>query len=248
MFMKILFQIAYLQAAQRSQSGHFERFSASTRDSEIVPHSGFPLQTGRNPDWLTRHFRSWTSGGTAPVARSETMNPIQSACWPVFLLCYVLFTACCATANSQDADFLEEELTPALVEQYEQKLNAILKTRTDQERLFVAQLVANVRTGAIPLKLVSTSFQWVRENRPLANYPFIYFEKVLRLQADKIGVVDAVPPFDFEAFRSAGQRARGQQLDAGQKTETQELTLLSAARSRIANLFRRLPSVLTGAE
>lgn len=155
---------------------------------------------------------------------------------------------CCAVSNALDDNFLDEELTPELVEQYEQKLNAILKTRTDQEKVFIAQLVANVRTGAVPLKLISTSFRWVQENRPQANYPFIYFEKVLRLQADKIGVVAAIPPFDFEAFRSAGQRKPGQQLDAGRRTDEQELTLLSAARSRIANLFRRLPTVLTGSE
>lgn len=176
------------------------------------------------------------------------MNRIPTACWPTFLLFCAIFTACCTTVNAQDDEFLDEGLTPELVEQYEQKLNAILKTRTDQERLFIAQLVANARTGTVPLKLISTSFQWVRENRPQANYPFIYFEKVLRLQADRIGVVDAIPPFDFEAFRSAGQRTPGQQLNAGQRTDVQELTLLSAARSRIASLFRRLPTLLTGAE
>jgi hypothetical protein len=164
------------------------------------------------------------------------MNRIPTACWPVFLLFCVMSLTCCAVSNALDDNFLDEELTPELVEQYEQKLNAILKTRTDQEKVFIAQLVANVRTGAVPLKLISTSFRWVQENRPQANYPFIYFEKVLRLQAAKLELEDA------------GQRKPGQQLDAGRRTDEQELTLLSAARSRIANLFRRLPTVLTGAE
>lgn len=176
------------------------------------------------------------------------MNRIRTACLFICLSCCTIFAGYGENANAQDADFLDEELTPELVEQYEQKLNAILKTRSDQERLFIAQLVANVRAGTVPLKLVSTSFQWVRENRPLANYPFVYFEKVLRLQADRIGVAAAIPPFDFEEFRSAGQRLPGQQLDAGRQTDVQENTLFSAARSRIANLIRRFPSVLIGGE
>lgn len=176
------------------------------------------------------------------------MNRVQTFCLPIFLLVCATFACCGETANAQEASFLDEELAPALVEQYEQKLNAILKTRSDQERVFVAQLVANVQAGTVPIKLVSTSFRWVQQNRPLSNYPFIYFEKVLRLQADKIGVVDAIPPFDFEEFRSSGQRVPGQQLNAGQRTDIQNDTLLGAARSRIANLFRSFPSVLTGTE
>ena len=176
------------------------------------------------------------------------MKRIQTTCSLFLLSCCVMFAVSVGTVNAQDNDFLDEDLTPELVEQYEQKLNAILRTRTDQEKLFIAQLVANVRTGAVPLKLVSTSFQWVRQNRPQASYPFIYFEKVLRLQADKIGVVESIPPFDFEAFRSAGQREPGQQLNAGQKTDVQENTLLGAARSRFTKLFRSFPSVLTGAD
>jgi len=176
------------------------------------------------------------------------MIRIQTFCWLVTLLCWSIFAACGGPANAQEADFLDEELTPELVEQYEDKLNAILRTRSDQERLFVAQLVANVRVGSVPIRLISTSFQWVRKNRPFANYPFIYFERVLRLQAEQIGVADAIPPFDFEAFRSAGQRTPGQQLDAGQLTDVQEATLFSAFRSRVANLFRSFPSVLLGTE
>ena len=146
-------------------------------------------------------------------------------------------------AVAQETDFLDQELTPELIEQYELKLNAILKTRTDQEKLFIAQLVDNMQQGTVPIKLVSTSFKWVQQKRPLSNYPFIYFEKVLRLQADRIGVADAIPPFDFEEFRSAGQREPGQQLDGGQLTEEQDRSLFETARTRIARLFRRIPGV-----
>lgn len=176
------------------------------------------------------------------------MIRIQTFCWLVVLLCGAFFAACGGQLNAQDADFLDEELTPELVEQYEEKLNAILRTRSDQERLFVAQLVANVRAGSVPIRLISTSFQWVRQNRPVANYPFIYFERVLRLQAEQIGVAAAIPPFDFEAFRSAGQRLPGQQLDAGQRTDVQDAALFSAFRNRVASLFRSFPRVLLGTE
>ncbi len=169
------------------------------------------------------------------------MNRFQTIWLPIFLAWCAVAGPPLATSNAQDANFLDQELTPELIEQYELKLNAILKTRTDQEKVFIAQLVANMKTGAVPIKLVSTSFKWVQQNRPKSNYPFIYFEKVLRLQADKIGVADAIPPFDFEVFRSSGQRELGQQLDAGQQTDLQNQSLFETARTRIGRLFRRFP-------
>ena len=173
------------------------------------------------------------------------MNCFRINWFPVLVLSCCLLSIGAGSTIAQESTFLDQELTPELIEDYELKLNAILKTRTDQEKLFVAQLVGNMQQGTVPIKLVSTSYTWVQKNRPLSNYPFIYFEKVLRLQADRIGVAEAIPPFDFEEFRSAGQREPGQQLDAGQKTALQEESLLETARSRIARLFRGLPGVPT---
>ena len=171
------------------------------------------------------------------------MNRVQLFRLPLILLCCFLPAACVTPAGAQESVFLDEELTPELAEQFEMQLNAVLKTRTDQEKAFITQLVANTQQGAVPIKLITTSFRWVQESRPNSNYPFIYFERVLRLQADKIGVADAIPPFDFDLFRSAGQQEPGQQLNAGRLTDQQRQSLLETARSRFSGVFRRVPGI-----
>lgn len=116
--------------------------------------------------------------------------------------------------------------------EYERKLNAILKTRRDEEKQFVAEVVEQVRLGKIPSKLVATSFDWVRNERPLTRYPFIYFEKVLRIQATALGLGDEIPEFDYEIYRSAGQTAPDQRGSAGQKTLTRLRALFTPGSRR----------------
>ena len=118
-------------------------------------------------------------------------------------------------------DFMPETYTEAQFSEYERQLNAMLKTRTDEEKKFISDVVTQVRLGRIPSKLVSTSYQWGRKNRPTTNYPFIYFEKVLRIQAKAIKLEDEIPPFDYSVYKSAGQRSEGQKkASAGQRTES----------------------------
>lgn len=93
-------------------------------------------------------------------------------------------------------------------EQYEEKLNAILKTRRDEEKAFVAAVVQRIRDGDIPERLVETSFQWVRNKRPNTNYPFVYFERVLRLQAQKLELAQNIPAFDYEIYNTRISRRR----------------------------------------
>ena len=132
----------------------------------------------------------------------------------------------------QADDFDPEKFNPAQFEEYERQLNAILKTRRDEEKEFVAQVVAQVRIGKTPAKLVQTSYQWVRNKRPDTDYPFIYFEKVLRLQAIAIKVQAEVPAFDYSIYGSAGQRSIGQQLNAGQRTGLQESSMIRSASGK----------------
>lgn len=118
-------------------------------------------------------------------------------------------------------DFTPTKFNPAQYVQYERQLNAILKTRRDEEKKFVHEVVVKVREGKIPAKLVNTSFDWVRKKRPTTNYPFIYFERVLRLQADRLKIGDEVPDFDFSIYQKpVGQLQPGQRMSAGQTTET----------------------------
>lgn len=117
--------------------------------------------------------------------------------------------------------------------EYERQLNAILKTRRDEERVFVGQVVAQVRAGNIPSKLVSTSFDWVLKKRPGTKYPFIYFEKILRLQAEQLSIANQVPPFDFSIYRrSVGQLDSGARTSAGQATEVRRRSFLTPGSTR----------------
>ena len=73
-----------------------------------------------------------------------------------------------------------------LLVQYDKQLNAILLTTLEEEKKFIADVVKLVGEEKLPKKLVDTSCQWVRNRRPNTKYPFIYFERVLRLQANKL--------------------------------------------------------------
>ena len=118
----------------------------------------------------------------------------------VFVLC--LFAGPIDSARTVQAQtFTPENFTDSRFLKYEQQLNAILLTRRTEERKFISDIVANVRAGKLPSRLIQTSFKWVQQKRPRANFPFIYFEKVLRLQADKAGIASTVPPFDFGIYR-----------------------------------------------
>ncbi len=85
-------------------------------------------------------------------------------------------------------------------EEYERQLNAILLTRIDAESEFVGEIVDRVRTGALPPRLVQTTFQWIRIRRPDTRYPFVYFEKVLRLQATRLALGEEIPAFDYTVY------------------------------------------------
>lgn len=82
---------------------------------------------------------------------------------------------------------------------YEAKIQAILKTRLNEEKAFVTSVMEKVRAGEIPEKMVETSYKWVLNKHPDTNYPFVYFERVLRIQGDKAGI--EIPPFDYEVYR-----------------------------------------------
>lgn len=85
---------------------------------------------------------------------------------------------------------------------YEKQLNALLKTRRDEEKAFVRGVVLAVREGKLPSKLVQTTYGWVRNKRPNTKYPFVFFERVLRLQAAKSKLAsNVVPAFDYRVYR-----------------------------------------------
>ena len=117
-------------------------------------------------------------------------------------------------------DLLPESFTNAQFIEYERKLNALLKTRANEEKKFVNQIVMQVKLGKIPSRLVSTSYQWGRTKRPNTNYPFIYFEKVIRIQAKAMKLGKEIPPFDYSIYKSDGQSKAGSESAASQDATT----------------------------
>jgi hypothetical protein len=98
---------------------------------------------------------------------------------------------------------LLEDLTEAM-QQYESQLQAVLKTRFPEEKDFVTQIVFMVQEEKLPKNLVDSAWLWVREKRPGTGYPFVYFERVLRLQAERLKL--EVPPFDRRIYERASRR------------------------------------------
>jgi len=88
------------------------------------------------------------------------------------------------------------QFSAARLQEYERQLNAVLKTRRDEERQFVKALVAQIAVGGVSTELVQTSFKWVRNKRPETPFPFLYFERVLRIIAQQNGVAANIPPFN----------------------------------------------------
>ncbi len=134
---------------------------------------------------------------------------------------------------AQGDDFTPQRGEASRYLEYERQLNAILKTRRDEEKTFIAAVVKKVQEGKIPAKLVNTSFDWVRKKRPDTKYPFIYFERVLRLQADRLNLKDEIPAFDFSIYRtSVGNQTTSQRGMAGQVTELRERLKLTPGTRR----------------
>lgn len=86
------------------------------------------------------------------------------------------------------------------LERYEKQINAMLKTRLDAEKAYVALLVNMIKEGDLPRELVDRAVLWVQYKRPISHAPFVYFAKVLELSADRAHV--AVPPFDYNVYSS----------------------------------------------
>jgi len=81
-----------------------------------------------------------------------------------------------------------------IYELYERQLQSVLRTRLQEEEEFVTKIVDLVRTEKLPKNVVDRAWLWVRSNRNASRYPFVYFERVLRLQTAKLDV--EIPEFD----------------------------------------------------
>lgn len=107
--------------------------------------------------------------------------------------------------NDATIDQSGDQFSPARLQEYERQLNAVLKTRRDEERQFLSDLVGQVGAGTVPTELVQTSFKWVRKKRPDTPFPFLYFERVLRILATQQGVEANIPAFDDSVIGQPNQ-------------------------------------------
>lgn len=136
-----------------------------------------------------------------PVFLTKLLQP--SALF-VLLVGATLLTAQSGNLQAQElgatsAEATSEDEVELRFRDYEAKIQAILKTRLTEEKAFVTLVMEKVRAGEIPEKMVETSYKWVLNKHPDTNYPFVYFERVLRIQGDKAGI--EIPPFDYEVYR-----------------------------------------------
>jgi len=129
---------------------------------------------------------------------------LQRGCWLVLLMLAALLTGQAGKLQAQEltttsSETDSEDEVELRFRDYEAKIQALLKTRLNEEKAFVTLVMEKVRAGEIPEKMVETSYKWVLNKHPDTNYPFIYFERVLRIQGDKVGI--EIPPFDYEVYR-----------------------------------------------
>lgn len=105
-------------------------------------------------------------------------------------------------ANDELPSFrASDKRTRDFFEIYSQRLHSVLKTRLRQEQAFVDQVVELVEEGKIPKSVVDQAWLWVRSNRSASRYPFVYFERVLRLQCQQLKI--ELPAFDRSIYSQA---------------------------------------------
>ena len=114
--------------------------------------------------------------------------------------------AFCLSLCWQPSVFAQASTTDEGVElrfkEYEEKIQAILKTRLPEEKEFVSEVLKLVRQGKLPERVMETSYKWALNKHPDSNYPFVYFERVLRIQANKLKI--ELPAFDYTVYRQRG--------------------------------------------
>lgn len=68
---------------------------------------------------------------------------------------------------------------------FKQQLETGLYARRDEEFAFIARVVQMVNQGQLSRELVTSTFIWARKKRP---YPYVYFERGLKVRAARIGI------------------------------------------------------------
>jgi hypothetical protein len=80
----------------------------------------------------------------------------------------------------------------------ERQLNALLRTRLDVEKAYLASVVELVERGELPRRLINISLKYVLNKKSDSPYRFIYFVRVLGFLAAREKI--EIPKFDFEVY------------------------------------------------
>ena len=100
-------------------------------------------------------------------------------------LVLLTFTASFATESETGSSGL---VSLKLSDDFENQMNVILRSRRPVEFEFVSTVVKMVEQDQLPLDLVQSTLLWVRKKKD-CEYPFVYFERALRVRAAKLGIV-----------------------------------------------------------
>ena len=108
-------------------------------------------------------------------------------------LCILFLLACRVCFGQESIEAITD------MDKYETEINAILKTRLQEEKDYVSKIVELVKKGDIPRELVDKSVLWVRAKRPYTNRGFVYFEQVLFRLGEKVKI--EIPRFDYSVYQ-----------------------------------------------
>jgi hypothetical protein len=104
-----------------------------------------------------------------------------------------------AQVDGNQTDQTQDELA-----RYEATVIATLRVVRKEEVKFINDVFDLIRKGKLPQFVLDRSFLWVRKNRLYSPYPFIYFERVLRIYASRVKA--ELPAFDYEIYNTGGSK------------------------------------------
>ena len=97
----------------------------------------------------------------------------------------------CASVRSEVAivdDNIEPSVARVEVANLKDQLNAGLRARRPEEFRFIAKIVQMTEQRRLPIKLVLSTFHYVRTKKKDEKFPFIIFVRVLRIRAAELGI------------------------------------------------------------
>ena len=109
------------------------------------------------------------------------MSRISSALCSLLVAVAVL--GVCERAHAQDGPVVSQNLNGDIT--LRELLEKDLRAQRDVELLFIQRVVKRVEEKKIPLDTVMTMYRWSKKK---SHRPYQYFEKGMKVQAERLGV------------------------------------------------------------